>query len=349
MLVLNHDDVEREISGFLQRNIPISVESVGESFDKRIKRERDPRLSDETLAFHQFVATLQPLSDISSMDLMRKFCEDLHAKANEKLIGTFKGNLQEKHVVTNSTDIPISIYTPVNTNKDKLVIYFHGGGWTSGSRRTHQTIVNLLADATKTIWISVEYRLGPEHKYPIWLDDSCDVTQHIIENKESYGVDQTAKIGVAGDSAGAHISASICQTMKNIDFQILIYGSYDFTFVAPSLKEFTEPQYFSSPPMLDWILKNAFDDGVDMNDPRISVFLNKSPEKLPPTLFIVAELDPFRDDSYAYKKILDKAGVKNKLVLIKGVVHAFFGLPGIYPKACAEAVDAVREFMASIS
>ncbi|CAF1338357.1 unnamed protein product [Rotaria sordida] len=309
---------------------------------------RDPRLSDESKTFLQFATSLQPSTNVLTPELFRIFIDDVHAKANEKLIGTFHGNLQEKNVTTNSADIPISIYTPVNTNKDKLVIYFHGGGWTMCNRKTHQTIVNLLADATKTIWISVEYRQGPEYKYPIWLNDACDVTQYIIENKESYGVDRTAKIGIAGDSAGAMISTSVCQTVKNIDFQILVYGLYDFTRSAPSYKEFTDPQYFSIPGLLDWCIQNGFGDGVDMNDPRISVFRNTSFEQLPPTLFIIAELDPLRDDSYTYKEILDKVGVKNTLVLVKGALHGFFALPGIYPKTVAQAIDAIQEFMASI-
>jgi acetyl esterase/lipase len=41
---------------------------------------------------------------------------------------------------------------------------------------------------TKTIWISVEYRLAPEYKYPIWLNDASDVAQYIIENKQSFGM-----------------------------------------------------------------------------------------------------------------------------------------------------------------
>ncbi|CAF3586845.1 unnamed protein product [Rotaria sp. Silwood1] len=330
---------------------------------------RDPRFTDEVKVFHQLAATLQQPSSSLSPELLRAWLEDLHSKGNEKLNGTFNGKLEEKQVKTNSADIPINIYTPINTNKDKLVVYFHGGGWTVGSRRTHQTIINLLADATKTVWISVEYRLSPEHKYPIWLDDTCAVTKHIIENKESYGwfvylsislfdltiliihlgVDKTAKIGVAGDSAGGTISAAVSQEMKNIDFQILVYGWYDFTRSAPSYKEFTDEQYLSTPALLDLSIKNAFNNEVDANDPRISVLRNTSPDRLPPTLFIVAELDPLRDDSYAYKEILDKAGVKNKLVLFKGVIHDFFALPGTYPKACAQAIDAVQEFMASIS
>ncbi|CAF3743507.1 unnamed protein product [Rotaria sp. Silwood1] len=170
----------------------------------------------------------------------REQAELAHAKMNEKLVPTFKGTLQEQNVNVNSTEIPITIYTPVDVNKAKLVIFFHGGGFTVCSRKTHQTIVNMLADATKTIWISVEYRRGPEHKFPIWWEDACEVTRHILENKESYGynifdtflfnplmskfaflgVNSSAKVGLAGDSAGATLSASICHTLKNIDFQV---------------------------------------------------------------------------------------------------------------------------------
>ena len=76
-------------------------------------------------------------------------------------------------------------------------------GWVRCDRKTHQAIVNYLAEeihssfasshvldenrSTKMIWISVEYPLGPEHKYPIWLNESAAVTQYIIENKTSFG------------------------------------------------------------------------------------------------------------------------------------------------------------------
>jgi hypothetical protein len=109
--------------------------------------------------------------------------------------------------------------------------------WVSGIIYFQKFYSYYYGRATKTIWISVEYRLGPEYKYPIWLDDASEVTQHIIQNKTAYGilrfrqclysvhlfylgVDETAKIGVAGDSAGGMISASLSRTIKGIDFQV---------------------------------------------------------------------------------------------------------------------------------
>ncbi|CAF1009830.1 unnamed protein product [Rotaria sordida] len=310
--------------------------------------KRDSRFTDEANAYCQLAVSILPSSESPTIKEVREADEKLFTKGNEKLIGTFKGTLQEEHVKVNCAEIPITIYTPIDVNRDKLVIFFHGGGWTSSSRKTHQTMVNTLADATKTIWISVEYRLAPEHKYPIWLDDSCDVTRHIIENKVFYGVDQTAKIGVAGDSAGAQISASICHTIKNIDFQILIYGFFDAACRTPSHKEFSDPMYILTPATLDWLKLHAFRDANDLKDPRVSVLLNKSFNTLPPCLFIAAELDPLRDDSYAYQELLDKASVKTNLLLVKGVLHDFLAFPGTYPKACTQAVDVIQQFVSEL-
>ncbi len=47
--------------------------------------------------------------------------------------------------------------------------------------------IGLLSSATKSIWISVEYRLAPEHKFPIWLNDAYEVTRQILANKSAYG------------------------------------------------------------------------------------------------------------------------------------------------------------------
>ncbi|CAF4060227.1 unnamed protein product, partial [Rotaria sp. Silwood1] len=288
----------------------------------------DPRLSDEARTYTMFISENFPAPANLTLQTMRERSANVHVKVNEKLIGTFKGIEEEQKIkIDENTEIPITIYTPVDVTKNKMVIFFHGGGWTLASRKTHQTIVNMLADATKSIWISVEYRLSPEYKFPIWLDDACEVTQQILTNKINYGANENTKIGVAGDSAGALISASICHTIKNLDFQILISGQFDFFHKFPSRQEFNNPIFIISIDVLDWFISNALRNEDDKNDSRFSILLNKSFNSLPTCLFIVAELDPLRDDSYNYQELLEKSGVKTKLVLIKGVIHPFFSNP----------------------
>lgn len=97
---------------------------------------------------------------------------------------------------------------------------------------------------------------------------------------------------------------------------------------------------------VDRATANAFNDVKDALNPRVSVLRHESFGHLPPCLFIVAELDPLHDDSLStsesihgdrddmhgfvsdYQKKLEQAGVKTELIVVKGVPHAYFTLPG---------------------
>ncbi|CAF1521281.1 unnamed protein product [Adineta steineri] len=130
--------------------------------------------------------------------------------------------------------------------------------------------------------------------------------------------------------------------------QVLVCGEFDLAGERPSRKEFTKPMYGIKPEVTKWLHETAFRNADDLMNPRASVLLNKSFDGLPPCLLIVCELDPLRDDSYAYQEALDKAGVKTKLTLIRGIIHPFFSFPGIYRNACGQMINAVQEFMASL-
>lgn len=60
-------------------------------------------------------------------------------------------------------------------------------------------------------------------------------------------------------------------------------------------------------------MSNALRDDNDKKDPRASVLLNESFEGVPPCLFIVAELDPIRDDSYGNRRKKEIITKQNKL------------------------------------
>ena len=102
-------------------------------------------MNDESRAYVKFILqNWAPPKDFN-LQLMRERSEHVHAKVNEKLIGKFTGKEEERKIEIDEntgrirsfndnvlklsySEIPITIYTPVDVNKDKIVVFFHGGG-----------------------------------------------------------------------------------------------------------------------------------------------------------------------------------------------------------------------------
>ena len=92
--------------------------------------------------------------------------------------------------------------------------------------------------------ISVDYRLAPEFTFPAAHQDAFRVIESIALNAIDFGIDPS-KIIVAGDSAGANISACACHYFKNnqqvkIAAQILIYPWVDGKLKTASIEQFAK-------------------------------------------------------------------------------------------------------------
>lgn len=85
------------------------------------------------------------------------------------------------------------------------VVYIHGGGWRSGSRRQLRRYAIHMA-AAGFVGAAIEYRLSGEAKYPAAVDDARAAVAWLRENAASYDVDPH-RIGVVGQSAGGHLAA----------------------------------------------------------------------------------------------------------------------------------------------
>jgi len=74
--------------------------------------------------------------------------------------------------------LPIRIYTPQQgaAGPRPIVLYFHGGGWVVGSIASHDALCRRLCSRSGCIFISVDYRLAPEHKYPAAVEDAYAAT-----------------------------------------------------------------------------------------------------------------------------------------------------------------------------
>tara|TARA_Y100001938_G_scaffold117786_1_gene162603 strand:+ start:498 stop:1484 length:987 start_codon:yes stop_codon:yes gene_type:complete len=93
------------------------------------------------------------------------------------------------------------ITTP-NSDPNRIFLYFHGGGYSLGSPKSHYSLVSYLADITKTTVFVPDYRLGPEHKYPAQLEDGVKTFQSLIKD---YGFSND-QISIGGDSAGGNLA-----------------------------------------------------------------------------------------------------------------------------------------------
>jgi acetyl esterase len=130
-----------------------------------------------------------------------------------------------------------------------------------------------------------------------------------------------------------------------IGFQLLIYpvtqlGQPEM----PSMKE-NEKGYFLERESMAWFTRMYCPDAAHRSDPRLSPLLAKDLSGLPPAYVVTAGFDPLRDEGKAYADKLDAAGVSVTYVNYPGMIHGFFSLRGLIPKAreaVAEAAAAVR-------
>ena len=74
--------------------------------------------------------------------------------------------------------IKVRCYRPSKqTERLPLLVYMHGGGWVTGSLETDDRSCRALVASLPLIVLNVEYRLAPEHKFPIGFEDSFDVVK----------------------------------------------------------------------------------------------------------------------------------------------------------------------------
>ena len=88
-----------------------------------------------------------------------------------------------------------------------MVIFFYGGSWSSGDRADYRFVGEALA-AQGIVAVVADYRLSPDVRYPVFLQDSALATRWAFDNAQKYGADPS-RIFVMGHSAGAYNAAML--------------------------------------------------------------------------------------------------------------------------------------------
>ncbi|WP_104181497.1 alpha/beta hydrolase [Arthrobacter sp. B0490] len=241
--------------------------------------------------------------------------------------------------------------TPTPGGTPPLVVFIHGGGWTSGTLDTYDWFASSIARDARAVVASLDYRLAPGHRWPAAAEDAYAATVDLIGRGAELGAD-TSRVAVVGDSAGGNLAAVVALMARDrsgpaIAFQGLVYPATDMTMASPSIEENADAPILTKADMLAF--RGHYLEDQDPRHPYASPLLADDLSGLPPALVQVAEHDPLRDDGLRYAAALQDAGSAVRTTTYFGMPHGFMAFPRIsraVPQALGELCQELRRALA---
>ena len=255
-------------------------------------------------------------------------------------------------VFNDGYEIPIRAFFPRNKEIDEkhMLLFFHGGGWATESIDTYARACNLLAYETDCAVVAVDYRLAPENKYPIPLEDCYAVAKALFTGVLLPELDPDV-ITIIGDSAGGNMAAAVSLMARDRgEFmpknQILIYPATCLEYENPpfrSLYENGSDYILTLGKMRDYV--NLYlNDEEERKEKYVSPLRETDFSNQPRTMIITAEFDPLRDEGEAYGKRLLNAGNEVEMYRLTDAIHGFFSL-GVRSQHMLDSIELIKKFL----
>jgi len=249
-------------------------------------------------------------------------------------------------------EITVRLYAPAGVGPHPVLVFYHGGGWVIGDLYTHDGLCRSIVNAAGCAVAAVDYRLAPEFKYPVPVEDSYTALRWVVSNAARLGLD-SARLAVGGDSAGGNLAAVMALLARDrrgprILLQILIYPVTSHDFGTKSYQE-NATGYVLTTEDMRWFWRHYLAREEQGQEIGASPLRAKSLADLPPALVITAECDPLRDEGDAYAARLRDAGVPVTLTQYAGMFHGFVRMTRILDAARSsldEVAAALRKALA---
>lgn len=231
-----------------------------------------------------------------------------------------------------SGEVLIRIYKPLGLDSGLRpgFVFYHGGGFVLGDVNQYDTIAQHIAAKSKSIVISVDYKLAPDNKIKGIHRDGFDAYMWVRENAKILGIDRE-RIAVGGDSAGGNLTVGVELLCKEERvcvpaYQILIYPSVDLPMSFPSVNEF-ESGYFLTKAGMTWFRSHYLETPEQASDPDL-LFLKRDLSGLSPAFIVTAGFDPLRDEGKALADRLQDYDVDVCHVCYTDMIHGFLSFSG---------------------
>jgi acetyl esterase/lipase/predicted NBD/HSP70 family sugar kinase len=244
--------------------------------------------------------------------------------------------------------VPIRLHRPPSIEPVPLCVWLAGGGWVLDTTAAAEPACRRIAAETPCAVAIVRYRLAPEHRFPVPVDDCFAATCWLLESAAALGLDP-GRVAIGGTSAGGNLAAAVtlrAREREDVDFaaQLLVYPVllYD---PNGARQEDTGLTPFLDSRDLDWCWSHYLAQPSDGSHPLASPLLAGDLGGLPPALVVTAEHDPLRAEGERYADRLRRAGTSVELVRFDDVPHGFFSLAGeldAADRAQATVIDALQ-------
>lgn len=237
------------------------------------------------------------------------------------------------HLKITADSIPVLVFNPTHQTGLPVIINYHGGGFIAPLIPALEHSLWLDAKTYDAVVFAIDYRVGPENKFPAAVNDSYAAFKWVADHAVAFGGD-TSRIVLMGNSAGANLAAVVTQKAKKegiagkIKLQVLNGLPADLR--PENMERAVSYQenalgYFQTKAACYFAVE-SYAPGKTAN-PEVSPAITEDLSGLPPAVIINAEFDPLRDDGILYAARLRKAGVRVWDKCFAGQIHLLLGLP----------------------
>ncbi len=228
------------------------------------------------------------------------------------------------------------IYTPPGSGlRPAISVYYHLAAGTAciGSLDSHDLVARNLCGGAEAVVVSVDYRMGPEHRFPAAVEDSFFALDWVHANADSIGADPDPARRARGDSAGANLAAVVALMARDrgaktpaLRLQSLVYPVADFRMASDSYKKYATGCGILTAEAMKWFRGHYLSRMDEALDWRASPVLAPNFAGVAPAIIIAAECDVLHDEGVDLGDKLKAAGVPVERHEYAGMIHAFFGM-----------------------
>lgn len=222
----------------------------------------------------------------------------------------------------------------------RVILYCHGGGYTSGGLGFSKVLASKLTRATGLDVLAFDYRLAPEHPYPAAVEDAQAAWDHLM--RLGFGA---RDVVLVGDSAGGNMALVLCLRLRAegrmLPGALLLMSPWtDMTCSGESLTERADIDPVLTPEYI-YAVREAYAGGLDPAQPELSPLLADL-AGFPPTLIQVGTHEILFSDAERLAERMKTAGTECRLEVWEGMWHDFQMYPS---KSAAQAMQNAAHFL----